>query len=99
MAVRITCVDKPGGNLQNPHEAISQYGWLDESTGKTKISTRFQMIEFLKDGRKAYVQDVYGNKAFCQLRKSPYGTEYLQTVTDGKWSDNLLSLSSCTLNY
>ncbi len=96
MAVRITCADKPSGNLQNPHEAISQYGWLDESTQKTKISTRQQMVEFLKNGGVAYVQDAYGTKAFCQVRKNMNNTEYLQTVTDSRWSDNLLSLSSCT---
>ena len=95
MAVRITCVDKPSGNLQDPHEAISQYGWLDESTGEIKYSTRAQMIEYLNNGGQAYVKDGYGNQVFCMLRKNIYGTVFLQTVTDGKWTDNLLSLPRC----
>lgn len=96
MAVRITCVDKPSGNLQDPHEAISQYGWTDETTTESKTSTRAQMVEFLRNGGSAYVKDTYGNQAFCNVRVNLNGTEFLQTVTDGKWSDNLLSLPKCT---
>jgi hypothetical protein len=95
MAVRITCIDKPSGNLQDPHEAISRYGWTDESTGESKVSTRVQMVDWVKNGGQAYVRDVYGNQVFCNWRKSLNGTEFLQTVTDGKWSDNLLSLPKC----
>lgn len=96
MTVRITCVDKPSGNLQDPHEAISQYGWLDESTGETKYSSRAQMVEYLNNGGQAYVRDRFGNQVFCMLKKSAHGTVFLQTVTDGKWTDNLLSLPKCT---
>jgi hypothetical protein len=96
MAVRITCVDKPSGNLQDPHEAISQYGWLDEATGETKYSTRAQMVEWMKTGGQAYVRDSYGNQVFCNVRQNTHGTEFLQTVTDNRWTDNLLSLPKCT---
>jgi len=96
MVVRITCVDKPSGNIQNPHEAISTYGWTDESTGESKTTDRLTMVNWVKKGGVAYVKDNFGNKAQCQVRKSVTGTEFLQTVTDGKWTDNLLSLPRCS---
>lgn len=97
MAVRITCVDKPGGNIQNPHEAISNYGWKNEETGKTGIATREEMVEWIKNQNgRSYVKDLYGNLVYCYVRKSVNGTEFLQTYTDGKYTDNLLSLASCS---
>ena len=96
MAVRIRCVNKPSGNIQDPHEAISEFGWIDDATGVVKYSTRQQMVDFLKNGGAAYVEDNVGNRAFCNVKTSVNGTEFLQTVTDGKWSDNLLSLPKCT---
>jgi len=70
MAVRITCIDKPSGNLQDPHEAISQYGWVSEATGESKYSARAQMVEWIENGGQAYVKDAYGNLAYCQVRTS-----------------------------
>ena len=96
MAVRITCVDKPSGNIQNPHEAISTYGWINESTGEYGRSDRYTMVDWVKKGGIAYVKDNLDNKAQCQKRMSINGTEFLQTITDGKWTDNLLSLPLCS---
>ncbi len=96
MAVKITCIDKPSGNLQDPHEAISQYGWFNETTQESGVASRDEMVDFMKKGGSAYVKDSFGNQAFCRLRQNIYGTEFLQTITDGKWSDNLLSLPRCT---
>lgn len=96
MAVRITCVDKPSGNIQNPHEAISIYGWTNESTGESNRADRLSMVDWIKKGGVAYVKDYLGNMPVCQVRKSINGTEFLQTVTDDKWTDNLLSLPRCS---
>ena len=95
MAVRITCVDKPSGNIHNPHEAISNYGWVEDGTGLQDVSTRQNMVDWVKQGGKAYVLDQFGNKAQCYPRTSVNGAEFLQTVTDGKYTDNLLSLPKC----
>lgn len=35
MAVRITCIHKSGGYHENPHEAISDFGWINEATNAT----------------------------------------------------------------
>jgi len=97
MAVRIKCVDKPSGNIQNPHEAISQYGWINEENQETGITGRISMVNWIEnEGGVAYVKDTLGNVAYCQVRTSVNGTKFLQTVTDRRWSDNLLSLLRCT---
>lgn len=97
MEIQITCANKPSGDLQNPHEAISDYGWLDPS-GNSDVSLRQVMVDWAKKaGNRAFVKDSYGNKVYCEVRKNSNGTEFLQTFADGKWTDNLLSLPSCRI--
>ncbi|HEY1074271.1 MAG TPA: DUF3892 domain-containing protein [Patescibacteria group bacterium] len=98
MSVRIVCVTKPSGNLANSHEAIEEYGWVNEKTGKSDITKRVKMVEFLKGGGQAYVTNRQGIRAYCEVRTNQYGTEFLQTVTDGIYTDNLLSLDSCPVS-
>lgn len=95
MSVRITCINKDGGNHDNPHEAINYYGWLNESSNKTGRTDRQTMVNWVKKGNKSYVKDSYGNTAYCEVRKSSKGTEFLQTYADGKYTNNLLSLQEC----
>jgi len=96
MAVRITCATKPSGNLENPHEAISTLGWINETTQATGISTRLEIYDFLKNrGGQAYVIDSKGKKAFVGTAESAQGTKYVRTFADGVWTDNLLALPSC----
>jgi hypothetical protein len=93
MSVRITCINKSGGHHENPHEAISHYGWIEN--GQSKKTDRQTMVNWVKQGNTAYVQDSYGNQANCQVRTSSHGTEFLQTYADNKPTDNLLSLPEC----
>jgi len=97
MAVRITCINKSGGNHDNPHEAISHYGWLNESSNTSGKDDRQTMVNWIKKGNKACVKDSYGNTAYCEVRKSLKGTEFLQTYADGKYTNNLLNLPECTM--
>lgn len=95
MSVRITCVDKPSGYVQNPHEAINLYGWLDETTQEIGRTNRLEMVKWVKEGGIAYVKDNRGDIAYCRVRSNGR-IEFLQTVADGLWKDNLLSLPKCT---
>ena len=96
MAVRITCISKDGGNHQNPHEGITNYGWVNEQTRATGNSTRTQMLDFLERQRGvAYVRDRNRNVAKIGVWTSVYGHKYLRTFADGKWTDNLLALPEC----
>ena len=95
MAVKITCINKDGGNHYNPHEAIAELGWLNESNGKVGVSSRLDMVKFIDEGNHAYVVDRHGNKAYLMVRMSANGNKFVQTYADGKITDNLLELIEC----
>jgi hypothetical protein len=95
MTIRIISVSKPSGWNQNPHEAISNLGWIEDSTTKAGVATRQQIYDFLKNNGTAYVKDAYGDVAFLSTRENNYGTKFVQTHADGIWKDNLLALPNC----
>ncbi len=94
MAVRITGVRKDNGNHANQHEAVTHYRWVDEQTNETGIGARQEMVSWIEGGGQAYVVSPAG-KAYCYVNTSSYGTKFLQTAADNKWSNNLLSLPEC----
>lgn len=95
MSVRVTCINKSGGYHENPHEAISRFGWINEQTYETNYSTREEMWTWVKNGGQAYVRDAYNNVARVVAKTNSWGTRYLQTEADGLPTDNLLSLPEC----
>ena len=96
MAVRITCINKSGGNHENPHEAISRLGWTNELSNKSGISTREQMWEWIANQHgAAFVKDAYGNVTHVRALTNQHGTKYLQTYADNTPTDNLLKLPEC----
>jgi hypothetical protein len=95
MARRITCINKSDGYHENPHEAISTFGWTDDQTGASSKSDRESMWKWVTDGGKAYVKYAYGNVAWVGAKTNSRGTHYLQTEADGKSTDNLLKLLEC----
>jgi len=95
MALKIRCINKSGGYHENPHEAIQYYGWIKDVDGSVGKSSRVVMVDFIEKGGQAYVKDQYGNIAYCVVRISSAGNKFLQTVSDGKYSNNLLSLPEC----
>jgi hypothetical protein len=97
MAVCIVCANKPSGDLHDPHEAIEDYGWIEDGTTIRKISQRQIMVNWVKSGGFAYVQDAYGRRADCYVRTSVNGTEFLQTKRDNIWTNDLVNLQSCRL--
>ena len=96
MSIRITCINKAGGDHENPYVAISTLGWTNEATGATGNSTRTQMYDFLViEKGSAYVKDGQGNTAYLQGEISAKGTKYVRTKADNVTSDNLLKLPEC----
>lgn len=95
MAVRIIAIRKANGHHDDQHEAVSDYKWLNESTGKSAISTRPVMVDWvLNKNGKAYVSSQEGT-VYCEVKKSASGTLFLQTTTDSRSSNNLLNLPEC----
>jgi hypothetical protein len=97
MAIRITCINKAGGQHYDPHTAIENLGWVNDSTGKTGKSTRLEVYDWLKKDstNQAYVKDPFGNRAYVYARENSHGTKFVQTYTDRVWTDNLLALPEC----
>lgn len=95
MSVRITCISKSAGYHENPHEAISSFGWTNEQTQAQGRSDREAMWKWLNEGGVAYVKDTYGNTAYAKPRTNTRGTRYVQTVADNIPTDNLLKLPEC----
>ena len=95
MTVRITCINKDNGHHDDPHEAISHLGWLNEVTKSSGKATLQEMVDFLLDGGKAYVKDYLGNVAFLVVRVSRFGNRFVKTIADNRETNNLLSLKEC----
>ena len=95
MAVRIHCIRKSGGYHENPHEAINSFGWINEQSNVTGESDREEMWRWVTEGGEAYVRDAYGNTAKVHARTNSRGTRFLQTVADGRFTNNLLALPEC----
>ena len=79
MDIRIIAVRKNGGWIENPHEAISEYKWINESTNETGSFERLAMVKWVKDGGRAYVKDAAGDIANCFVNHNTRGTEFLQS--------------------
>lgn len=95
MALRVTCISKSGGYHEDPHHAISKLGYIDDQTNVRGSKTREEMWTFVSNNGTAYVKDSYGNVATVVPRTNQHGTRYVQTVADGKYTDNLLHLPEC----
>ncbi len=96
MSIKITCINKDNGYHSNPHEAVADYGWVEDGTGKSGKTDRQTMVSWVKSGVVAYVEDNYRTRAFCYVNKSINGTEFLETRRDGRVTNNLLSLPECS---
>jgi hypothetical protein len=77
------------------HEHISLLWWVNDQTGVTGVSNRDEMVRFVEE---------QGNQSVWCPDRDPLKTgqwvhvnsngriKYVQTVADGRWSDNLLAL-------
>lgn len=95
MAVKIRAIEKDSGNHYNPHEAIQAYCWVNEQTSESGKTNRPNMVAWVEKGNKAYVKDALGNIAYCYVRTSSNGNKFLQTYSDGTYTNNLLNLPEC----
>lgn len=88
--VQVTCINKE--NRLNPYEGITHLG------GKSWWWTRRQVIDSINTRTNSfYTLTPYGKRADIIVVEGPNG-QYLRTVADGVWSDNLLSLTECAIN-
>jgi hypothetical protein len=93
--IRITCINKDHGNHQDPHEAITRFGWISIDN-KRGFSNLAEMVSFLENNGQAFVRDRFGRTAMLIVR-SRLGRKYVKTIADGRETDNLLALSECSM--
>lgn len=99
MSIRLTCISKAAGNHENPHEGITNLGWINEHNNVTGYNTRAEVVAFveLNGDKSAYVKDdLTGRVAYVGVVVPPYPRQkFLRTHADGYYNDNLLSLDEC----
>lgn len=90
MAIRITAIRLSGGT---DHEHITRLWWVNPSTSETGDNTRAEIVSWIEnENGKAYVEDSGGHRANVGVVTPAYGSKYLRTYADGRWTNNLLSL-------
>lgn len=97
--IRITRITpKPVSNPTDKisaHLSISNFEWINEQNQKTGTSSRDLMFDWIvnKKGR-AYIKKEDKN-IFIFGANAPAG-QYIRSIEDGKWTDDLLELPEFT---
>jgi hypothetical protein len=84
--VQVTCVTKTG----TTHESITHLGGTAGGGWKW---TKQQVVNSINDGTNTFYTLVDGKRANLHVVKN--NPDYVQTVADGQWSNNLLALPRC----
>ncbi len=90
MGLQITGIRKP--NPSDSHTAISHYRWIDDTDNTTGIDEREGLIKWMEANKVDAYVGTGASKVWCDIRENDYGTKYLQTYADKKWTNNLLAL-------
>jgi hypothetical protein len=83
---QVTCINKP--NRESSHEAITHLG------GSGWRWTRAQVVQAIENQTNAFFTSAGGTVAWLVVRRGTSG-KYVQTESDGKLTNNLLSLPEC----
>lgn len=91
--IQIVCIVKP--HPMSSHEHITYVG---TTISKFLVPVE-QIISNIKQRlAKYFVEDAYGNRAeVVVVPPTPHRREHIRPVSDGKFSDNLLSLNQCPI--
>jgi hypothetical protein len=95
MSIRITCIKKADGLHENLYTAITEIGWINESTGTTGISTRVQIYDWVHEGGEAFVINSSGRRIKLVSVLSARGTKYVKSEELEEETDILLRLGEC----
>lgn len=89
---QVTCITKP--NPQSTHEHITHLG-----NGSQWRWTREQVIASIEAKTNTFfvLDPVSGKRAEIGVVREQGKAPYVRTYADGKWNNNLLSLTQCPL--
>ena len=89
MSIKFVAIRLSGGTS---HEHITRLWWINPSNSQTGDNSRAELVAWIEQGGKAYVEDNYGNRVDVGVVTPRLGEKYLRTFADGKWTNNLLAL-------
>lgn len=85
---QVTCV-RISENRSGGHEAISHLG------GDGWLLTRAEVIAYIEAKTWDFYTKSEGKTAWLYVRTNASGGKFVQTQSDGVWSNNLLNLGRC----
>jgi len=91
------CINKPEHWMRMKRYKLWLYRWDKKTNDPVHVVSRQVMVDWAKKlGNRAYVRDEDNPSivAFCYVNHRG-STEFLQTYSDGRWTDNLLDLNEC----
>lgn len=90
---QVTCITKP--NPQSAHEHITHLG-----NGSRWRWTREKVIDSIEAKTNTFfvLDPVSGKRADIGVVREQGKAPYVRTYADGKWNNNLLSLTQCPLS-
>ena len=94
MAIQLLCINKLDGAFANPHEAICNFGWVNDVTGNKGYSSKAEIVGFLENDHEVYIKR-RGKVLYCSLRRNQFGVPFIQAHIEGKYTNDLLSLKAC----
>src|SRR5207244_7351536 len=74
------------------HEHIASVRWNDPASGDTNVATREQMVDWIRKGGDARVNDGVHE---VRVRGRDANPPYTKTDAAGGWADNLTPLPTC----
>ena len=91
MAVKITHVHF-GSTPPRSEETITSYRWVNISNGTTGDSDKASMVQYIDVSKGAVYVGKGSARVSVGVVRPTYGTPYLRTYADGKWTNNLVNL-------
>ena len=89
---QVVCIRKP--DRMSSHEHITDIGVA--TTKGTQFLDRGRVIQMIDDKEaRFYTVDTGGKRVYVYVARVAGRHPWLQTYTDGQWSDNLLALTEC----
>lgn len=76
MSLRFTAIRLSGGTT---HQHIVRLWWTNPSSSETGDNSRAELVAWVEQGGKAYVEDRFGNRAAVGVATPQVGAKYLQT--------------------
>lgn len=88
--LQVTCITRLMVDVPHPHAGITHLG------GENWLLSRAEVIRAIRAGTDSFYTLVDGKRADVRVRSGYLNhPDFVQTEADGRWTNNLLALTSC----